>query len=268
MAVLSDYLADVAREMKARSSAIRRDFASHRLSAGENRENLVAEFLKEHFPLRFGINSGMVISHDGVFSNQADLVVVDALNNAPLYATSRNQLWPAEAVYALVEVKTALGPAELRDAVNKGRRFKSLRRNFCEAGQGQRIRDSLFVIWSFEAASPETLKDNLFQALEEVPRAEQPDLVVVPDMLVARAGSYLELSKLGQPGSPYRTQLQTAHGSNLDALIPEVAEVGEMGENALLAWYVWFDSWLRQAGPRVSDPKEYLSSNTIYGRVV
>ena len=268
MAVLSEYLADVAREMKARSSAMRRDFASHRLSAGENREDLVAEFLKDHFPMRFGINSGMVISHDGMLSNQADLVVVDALNNAPLYAASRNQLWAAEAVYAVVEVKTALGPAELRDAVNKGRRFKSLPRKFCEAGQGQRVRDSLFVIWSFESASPETLKANLIQTLEEVPRVEQPDLVIVPDRLVARAGSYLELSKLGQSGSPYRAQLHAAHGPNLDALIPEVVEVGEMGEAALLAWYVWFDSWLRQAGPRLSDPKEYLSSDTIYGRVV
>lgn len=267
MAVLPEYLADVAREMKARSSAIRRDFASHRLSAGENREDLVAEFLKEHFPMRFGINSGMIISHHGVFSNQADLIVVDALNNAPLYAASRNQLWPAEAVYALVEVKTALGLAELRDAVNNGQRFKSLQRKFCEAGQNQRIRESLFVIWSFESARPGTLKQNLIQALEEVPRVEQPDLIVVPDRLVARAGSYLELSKLGQPGSPYRTQLHAAHGASVDALIPEVVEIGEMGENALLAWYVWFDSWLRQAGPRLSDPKEYLSP-AIYGRVV
>lgn len=48
----------------------------------------------------------MVISHEGLFSNQADLVVVDALNNSPLYGTSRNQLWPVEAVYSLLEVKT------------------------------------------------------------------------------------------------------------------------------------------------------------------
>lgn len=268
MAVLSGYLADVAREMKARSSAIRRDFAAHRLSAGENREDLVAAFLKDHLPMRFGVNSGMVISHDGVFSNQADLVVVDALNNSPLYAASRNQLWPAEAVYALIEVKTTLGPSELQDAISKGRRFKTLQRKYCEAGQGQRIADSLFVIWSFESASSGTVKANLVQALADVPRAEQPDLIVVPDKLVVRTGSYLELSKLGQQGSSYRAQLHAAHGPNLDALIPEVAEVGELGENALLAWYVWLDSWLRQAGSRLTDPKEYLPPNTIFGSVV
>ncbi|WP_414708831.1 DUF6602 domain-containing protein [Roseateles sp.] len=92
--------------MRAKSSSIRRDFASHRLSAGENREDLVAAFLSDHLPQRFGVGSGMVISHEGLFSNQADLVVVDALNNSPLYGTSRNQLWPVEAVYSLLEVKT------------------------------------------------------------------------------------------------------------------------------------------------------------------
>ena len=88
----------------------------------------------------------MVISHDGAFSNQADLVIVDALNNSPLYAATRKQLWPVEAVYALVEVKTALNPVDLTDSIAKGKRFKALSRRFCEAGQGQRIVDSLFVI--------------------------------------------------------------------------------------------------------------------------
>ena len=144
--ILPEYLSEVAKDMRAKSAAIRRDFASHRLSAGENREDLIAEFLVNHLPRKFGVSSGMVISHDGVFSNQADLVVVDEQNNAPLYAASRNKLWPVEAVYALIEVKTTLHPAELTDAIAKGRRFKALKRRFCEAGQVQRIADSLFVI--------------------------------------------------------------------------------------------------------------------------
>jgi hypothetical protein len=30
------------------------------------------------------------------------------------------------------------------------------------------------------------------------------------------------------------------------------------GPEALLAWYIWLDSWLRQAGGRLSDPVAYL----------
>jgi hypothetical protein len=254
--------------MRAKSASIRRDFASHRLSAGENREDLVADFLTHHLPRRFGVSTGMVISHDGVFSNQADLVVVDEQNNAPLYAATRNKLWPVEAVYALIEVKTTLGPGELSDAVAKGRKFKSLRRRYCEVGQVQRITDSLFVIWAFDSASSSTVKANLITALAGVPRSEQPDLIVVPDRIVARAGAYLELSKLGQANSPYRAQLHAQHGPNLDALIPEPIEANELGENALLAWYVWFDSWLRQAGSRLTDPVAYLPPDEVFGHVV
>lgn len=266
--VLPEYLSDVARDMRAKSASIRRDFASHRLSAGENREDLVADFLTNHLPRRFGVSTGMVISHDGVFSKQADLVVVDEQNNAPLYAATRNKLGPVEAVYALIEVKTTLGPGDLSDAVAKGRKFKSLQRRYCEVGQVQRITDSLFIIWAFDSASSSTVKANLITALANVPRSEQPDLIVVPDRIVARAGTYLELSKLGQANSPYRTQLHAQHGPNLDALIQEPVEVGEYGENALLAWYVWFDSWLRQAGSRLTDPVAYLPPNETFGRVV
>jgi hypothetical protein len=260
--ILAEYLADVARDMRAKSAAIRRDFASHRPSAGDNREDLVESFLSQHLPNRFGVSTGMVISAEGVFSNQADLVVVDDQNNAPLYAATRNKLWPAEAVAALIEVKTTLGPGEIADAVAKARRFKTLRRSFCDAGQiTQRITDSLFVLWGFDAPSAETFKVNLTSALAEIPRAEQPDLIIVPDRLVAVAGTYLELSTLGQPSSPYRNQLAAQHGADLSALLPSSNQVAELGENSLLAGYVWLDSWLRQSGNRLADPTEYLPPN-------
>ena len=100
-----------------------------------------------------------------------------------------------------------------------------------------------------------------------MPRSEQPDLIVVPDQFIARAGAYLELSAIGQPNSAHRAQLHAQHGPNLEALIAEPASVFELGENALLAWYVWFDSWLRQAGSRLTDPVAYLRPDQIFGRL-
>jgi hypothetical protein len=258
---LPGYLADVARELSIRSAAIRRDFATHRLSAGENRQDLVEQFLDQHLPKRYGVSTGLVFTNDGLFSNQADLIVVDHLNNAPLYGTSRNKLWPVEAVYALAEVKTSISPSDIQDAVAKGRRFKTLRREFLEGTVGQHIRDSLFVIWSFDSPNPEVVKTNLLRALEEVPIAEQPDLVVVPDRLVAHAGTYLQLAKLGQPGSTHRRQLEAQHGPTLSSLKLDPVEVYNLGENSLMAWYLWFDSWLRRAGPRLTDPAKALSEN-------
>lgn len=266
--LLPEYLSDVAREMRARSASIRRDFATHRPSAGDNREELVQEFLRTHLPKKFGVSSGMIISHDGKFSNQADLVVVDERNNAPLYGATRNQLWPVEAVYSLIEVKTTLSPTELEDSIAKGRRFKRMNRRFCQAGEPQRLQESLFVIWAFDAASPETFKVNLQRLLAPVPRAEQPDLIVVPDKFVVRTGQYLELSTLGQVGSAHRQQLHTQYGGNLDALIADPIQLYDLGENALMAWYVFFDSWLRQAGSRLTDPIAYLPPDQIFGKSV
>ena len=71
--VLPDYFEDVSRDMASKSAAIRRDFARHRPSAGDNREDLVEHFLKGHLPKRFGTGTGLIISHDGMFSKQADL---------------------------------------------------------------------------------------------------------------------------------------------------------------------------------------------------
>ena len=254
--------------MSCKSKAIRRDFASHRSSAGTNREELVERFLVEHLPKRFGVSTGLIISHEGRFSNQADLVVVDDQNNAPLYSNSPNKLWPVEAVYALIEVKTQLNPRDMTDAISKGRRFKSLRRAYCETRSPQQIQESLFVIWSFESPCPQTLKANFIEALSEVPRAEQPDLVVVPDRLVARSGSYLELARLGQPDSPYRRNLHSQYGADLSSLLLDSVEVSDLGTNSLLAWYVWFDSWLRQAGTRFSNPIDYLPEGRNWGKDV
>ncbi len=266
--VLPDYLADIAKELRARSASIRRDFATHRLSAGENREDLVLAFLREHLALRFGVSSGMVVSSDGLFSNQADLIVTDSQNNSPMYSASSNQLWTAESVYALVEVKTSLTATELRDCISKGRRFKAMRRAFGDSGNDQRLRDSLFVIWAFDSPSPETMKANLLTELAAVPRAEQPDLIVVPDRLVARCGSYFELSKFGQSDSAYRGEMMQQYGAAFTEMLQQPCEVYDMGENALLTWYVWFDSWLRHAGSRMTLLANYLPADRIYGRLV
>ena len=264
-----EYWESVAEEMCCKSDAIRRDFARHRPSAGANREDLVEQFLKEHLPKRFGVSTGLIISHDGMFSNQADLVIVDNQNNAPLHPESRNKLWPVEAVYALIEVQTKLNRGDLKKAIRVGRRFKRLQRKYCEVGSPQRIEDSLFVIWSFEAPKDlRRLKDNLLDALGGVPRAEQPDPIVVPDRLVAKGGCYLKLGRLGEPGSEHRQRLYNEHGSDLSALLPEPIEIGDLGKDSLFIWYLWFDSWLRQAGTRFTDPVAYLPPNKVWGEKI
>lgn len=179
------------------------------------------------------------------------MVIVDKPNNSPLYPDLQRKLWPVEAIYALIEIKTQLSPRDLQDALKKVRRFKKLQRKFLETQSPQYIKDSLAIIWSFEAPNPETLKANLIKELESVPLAEQPDFVVVPDSLVVQSGGYLELNRFGQENSVHRQTLKAGFGNDSPLVLNE-------GKNALHAWFVWFDSWLRQAGPRFPNPIDYL----------
>ena len=253
--------------MRSKSEGIRRDYSQHRPSAGDSQEDLVTKFLEDYLPKRFGVSTGHIISHDGKFSNQADIVIVDDQNNSPLHPDKRNKWWPVEAVYALIEVKTHLNDRDLKNAISKGQKFKRLQRRFCSSGT-QNINESLFVIWAFNSPSPETQKQNISKALQGVPQSEQPDFVIVLDHLVVQSGGYLELARLGQPGSPDHNQLTQQHGNNLSILLPESFEVYDLGANSLLTWYIWFDSWLRQAGSRFTNPVDYLPKEYTFGKKI
>lgn len=111
-----------------------------------------------------------------------------------------------------------------------------------------------------------TIKGNLTDAVSDVPAEERPDLVVDLNGLVAHAGSYLAISTLGQPHSEHRNRLEERCGADLSLLLPDPIKAFDLGANALLAWYVWFDSWLRHAGTRRCDPVAYLPPAHHFGR--
>lgn len=81
---IQKYFGDIALELRRVSERIKLGFSTHALSAGENRENIVGNFLKNYLPHAFGIDTGIILSTEGEFSNQADLVIVDHINNIGL----------------------------------------------------------------------------------------------------------------------------------------------------------------------------------------
>ena len=223
---LPSYMSDVVGHMAQTSRSIRRDYAHHRPSAGDLRESVVKKFLLEHLPDRFGVTTGFAISVGGDVSRQADLMVVDKMNNSPLYGGFGNELWPIESIYAIIEVKTNLVRSAINDAILKAKRFKSIPRQFCETRTSDRYTDqSLFVIWGFECPKSTTLKTNLNNAVMTTPVELQPDMLVVPDRVVATSGIYMQTVKIGEPNSQFRRELTEQHGSDLAALIPGPAEV-------------------------------------------
>jgi hypothetical protein len=260
-----DYFAQITTELKGRSDRIRLGFSTHRPTAGENREGIVVDFLRDYLPRVFGVDSGLILSRSGEVSNQADIVVVDQSCNAPLYPFTTKRLWLVESVYALIEVKTTLSRDEITDAVKKCRRFKTLPRDFATVPALPKIPYSLFVLWAFESPSPKIAKENILSSLRDVPYSEQPDFIVVPDSILVTGGNYREVSKLGLPNSPHRMKVMAEFGGNLDLALGEPIEVLHLGENSLLAWLTWFVSWLNGAGRRSASLASYLPKDQVFG---
>ena len=182
-----------------------------------------------------------------------------------MYPTSPETIWLVEAVYALVEVKTQLSPTTLKDSVEKCRRFKSLARDFDKAPSPPRITDSLFIVWAFESASVNTAKESIIEALRDVPSAERPDFIIVPDKMIVTASSYFELTRLGQADSTYRAKLSQRLGGDINAVLGEGMEFLHLDSYSLFAWFLWLNSWLKAAGQRSAPLTSYLPSNYHFG---
>ena len=60
----------------------------HQGDKGENREEFLIEFLREHLPLKYGITKGEVMTIHGERSHAIDIIIYDALN-CPVFILER-----------------------------------------------------------------------------------------------------------------------------------------------------------------------------------
>ena len=100
-------------------------FVQHGGDKGENREEILRQFLKERLPQRYGIAKGEILDPSGVHSHSADLIIYDALN-CPVLFTGKTAVLPIEGVYGIIEVKSRLSKQKLLDACEKIEDFKRL----------------------------------------------------------------------------------------------------------------------------------------------
>ncbi|PJW21989.1 hypothetical protein CV632_01305 [Geobacillus thermodenitrificans] len=259
------YFAEIASEIKRESDKVKIGFSTHTLSAGENREDIVRDFLKNYIPKAYGVDTGLILSSEGEFSNQADLVIFDQLYNTPLYPTSTNKLWFVESIYALIEVKTHLNPDSLNDSIEKCKKFKKLKRNYSTVPNLPTITDSLFILWAFNGPSEDTIKQNILNSVKDLDVEEQPDFIIIPDKILVWSGTHRRLAKFGMPNSPYQAQILEAHPGKSYEEIFDTIKFLALGENTLFIWLMWLTSWLKAAGNRSAPLESYLDQGKIYG---
>jgi len=92
---------------------------SHPSTKGELREDALSRFLREKLPGKYGIGSGEVISPLSEESKHFDLIIFDK-ENCPIWIRSnKNQVYPIEGVYGIIEVKSKLSKAKLEEGLEK-----------------------------------------------------------------------------------------------------------------------------------------------------
>lgn len=101
---------------------------SHPGEKGSEREIGLKSFLQTYLPERYGISNGEIVDTSNHANRQCDLIIYDRLNCPLLLAGKEYRIFPAEPVYAVVEVKSVLTAGELKDATEKISVVKNLAR--------------------------------------------------------------------------------------------------------------------------------------------
>ena len=120
---LPDFFARVEETLLARFREA--GFISHPGDKGDNREEILREFLQEHLPAKYGVLKGEIIARSGDHTHSADIIIHDALN-APVLFKGKTAVVPIESVYGIIEVKSSLSKTELLDTLTKIQAFKRL----------------------------------------------------------------------------------------------------------------------------------------------
>jgi hypothetical protein len=110
--------------LAAKSSAL--ETIHHAGDRGVEREDVLEEFLLPLLPEQIGIGRGEIRASNGQWSKQEDLILYDKLSCPRLFVGSRSQVFPAESVGAVIEVKTRLNTEEIGDATQNIARVREL----------------------------------------------------------------------------------------------------------------------------------------------
>jgi hypothetical protein len=122
---------------------------------GDVDEQHFIDFLKQHLPKRYAVDSAIVIDSHGKTSDQIDIVVFDNQYTPTLLDQKNHRFVPAEAVYAVFEVKPTIHKPYLEYAASKAKSVRLLQRTSApikHAGGTYKARDPKPIIAGIIAA--------------------------------------------------------------------------------------------------------------------
>lgn len=114
-----------------RNLQINREFITHPGSKGDATEQRWISFLRDYLPSRYKVDKAMVIDSNGNVSEQIDIVIYDSLHTPFIFNKDNFLYIPAEAVYAVFEVKQNIS-GQIEYAAKKIESVRKLKRTSIE----------------------------------------------------------------------------------------------------------------------------------------
>lgn len=114
-------------EERLKLDAAQADNFQHRGLKGNERATALKSFLQDHLPAVFAVGSGEAIDFRDNGTGELDLFIYDRSTAAPIQSSAESSLVPAEALYAVIEVKTTITQDELNKCFKAAARVRKLR---------------------------------------------------------------------------------------------------------------------------------------------
>jgi hypothetical protein len=105
---------------------------THDPTYGQVTEKHFTNILRQYLPNRYSVSSAIVIDSNGTTSDQTDVVIYDRQYTPTLLEQYDHRYVPAEAVYAVIEVKPRIDKALLEYASKKAASVRRLQRTSVE----------------------------------------------------------------------------------------------------------------------------------------
>ena len=121
-----EYFRLVSDELRLQLNQVKTFIKKHNPTIGILTEEILRRFLKTYLPQGVSVEQGFVLNTKGELSKQCDILIYDSQIYAPFYRINDIVVIPADAVIAMIEVKTTVTKQIFHDVINFFKSFSEV----------------------------------------------------------------------------------------------------------------------------------------------
>jgi hypothetical protein len=155
---------------------------THPVAKGDASESNWLKLLQDHLPYRYQVDQAFIVDHEGLQSEQIDIVIYDRQYTPILYNIDGQRIIPAESVYAIFEVKQDLSKEHIEYAGKKTASVRKLKRtstSISHAGGTYKPREPIPItagLLTYQSSWTPAFGDPFKQAIKALDKFERLDI--------------------------------------------------------------------------------------------